>query len=218
MDRELEKICSFYQLKELEIYAELDSVLKDEAAVEQDMEEQETSPTAARPSTSRTQRSNSVFRNFAFGKRRQTTFSASLRDSDSEADEVAPLRASKSIDAAQMDHEAADQSTHRASRRRSSFFEDYQDMAFSVLYDTGITVKKSLISVYVQLRELRSFIQPQQDLGFRRSSKSTTKSSIESFENHISPTRSALRIRSRRRPWSDSAKTLRASRRYMLVS
>src|ERR1700743_2852339 len=32
-------------------------------------------------------------------------------------------------------------------------------MAFSVLYDTGITVKKNLISVYVQLCELRSFIQ-----------------------------------------------------------
>lgn len=160
LDRELEKICSFYQLKELEIYAELDSVLKEEAAVEQDIEEQETSPTAARPSTSRTQRSNSVFRNFGFGKRRQTAsnLSVSLRDSDSETDEVAPLRASKSIDAARMDHDP-EQSTHRASMRRSSFFEDYQDMAFSVLYDTGITVKKNLISVYVQLCELRSFIQ-----------------------------------------------------------
>ena len=160
LDRELEKICSFYQLKELEIYGELDSVLKDEAEVEQDIEEQETSPTAARPSTSRTQRSSSVFRDFAFGKRRQTASnpSVSLRDSDSEPDEVAPLRASKSIDASRLDHNP-EQSMQRASRRRSSFFEDYQDMAFSVLYDTGITVKKSLISVYVQLCELRSFIQ-----------------------------------------------------------
>jgi hypothetical protein len=38
-------------------------------------------------------------------------------------------------------------------------FEDYNDMAFSALYDEGVSLKKRAVSVYVSLCELRSFIQ-----------------------------------------------------------
>ena len=38
-------------------------------------------------------------------------------------------------------------------------FEDYDDMAFSALYDSSISLKKRTISLYVTICELRSFIQ-----------------------------------------------------------
>jgi phosphate transporter len=83
----------------------------------------------------------------------------SEEDSDEES-ETAPLRMAKSVDMGKADRNPDDhRSDWRSSRRRSSFFEDYNDMAFSVLYDTGITIKKSLISTYVSLCELRSFSQ-----------------------------------------------------------
>ncbi|KAF7449811.1 CitT Di- and tricarboxylate transporter [Pyrenophora tritici-repentis] len=50
--------------------------------------------------------------------------------------------------------------SHASSRRKAStVFEDYNDMAFSALYDEGVSLKKRAVSVYVLLCELRSFIQ-----------------------------------------------------------
>ena len=44
-------------------------------------------------------------------------------------------------------------------RRTSMAFDDYNDMAFSALYDEGVSLKKRTVSVYVSLCELRSFLQ-----------------------------------------------------------
>ena len=44
-------------------------------------------------------------------------------------------------------------------RRASQAYEDYGDQAMSALYDSGITLKKRTISLYVSLCELKSFIQ-----------------------------------------------------------
>jgi len=38
LDHELEKICSFYQLKELEIYGDVDTLLRDEESYEEKQE------------------------------------------------------------------------------------------------------------------------------------------------------------------------------------
>jgi phosphate transporter len=163
LDRELEKICSFYQLKELEIYGELDSVLKAEEEQQHELEEvANSSHTSARPPSPRIQRSQSAFtRGFNAPRRERANTISTMSEEDSEEEpETAPLRSSRTVDMGRPTRHQDDlHSDYRSSRRRSSFFEDYNDMAFSVLQDTGITLKKSLISIYVSLCELRSFIQ-----------------------------------------------------------
>ena len=69
LDRELEKICSFYQLKELEIYGELEHVLKEEQAAEQEfVESTETAVKQAIDPLLRAQHARRVFlRTLALG-------------------------------------------------------------------------------------------------------------------------------------------------------
>ena len=171
LDHELEKICSFYQLKELEIYGELDSVLKDEAEFEAEQHNLEDAADGhSQPPTTPTRRSGrprsgSLFKGFGFGSRRRTsTLGDSRDDDDSDEDDArVPLTKAKSVDARMaMDQSQEDfRSDFRSNRRRTASlaFDDYYDMSFSALYDSGITLKKRLVGVYVSLCELRSFIQ-----------------------------------------------------------
>ena len=169
LDNELEKVCTFYQLKELEIYGELDSVLRDQAEYEAEQHtlEDEGDVHGGPPPSRRSgrPRSGSLFRSFNFGRRRKTSTLSSMReDEDSDEDDVrAPLTQAKSADArVGMDQSQEDfRSEYRSTRRRTASlaFDDYYDMSFSALYDSGITLKKRIISVYVSLCELRSFIQ-----------------------------------------------------------
>jgi hypothetical protein len=86
-------------------------------------------------------------------------------DSDSDAGETSQLR-KKSPDGrirrqrTNTDEHMAASTEYSASRRKASVaFDDYNDMAFSALYDEGVSLKKRAVSVYVSLCELRSFIQ-----------------------------------------------------------
>jgi phosphate transporter len=175
----LEKICSFYQLKELEIYGELDSVLRDEAEyeVEQHTLEDQVDEHGPPPPSRRSgrERSGSIFRSFNFGKRRRaSTLSNSRGEDDEDSDEEdvrVPLTKAKSLDTRashEGDHDDYRSDFQSSKRKTTSIaFEDYNDMSFSVLYDSGITLKKRIISAYVSLCELRSFIQLNQT-GFRK--------------------------------------------------
>ena len=58
-------------------------------------------------------------------------------------------------------------STAGLDRRTSFAYDDYADQAFSLYYSSGISLKKNTISLYVQLCELKSFIQLNQT-GFRK--------------------------------------------------
>ncbi|ORY13627.1 hypothetical protein BCR34DRAFT_586410 [Clohesyomyces aquaticus] len=162
LDHELEKVCSFYQLKELEIFGDLDHLLKDEENYEEEQEdfeqEQERLPPGKRA------RSGSVFK--AIGRLRgaSTVSAQSDDDSDDDVNETSRLRR-KSTDGQRAwggnYHEDMHASTDFASskRRTSLAFDDYNDMAFSTLYDEGVSLKKRTVSIYVSLCELRSFIQ-----------------------------------------------------------
>ena len=111
-------------------------------------------------------RSGSVFKSFSFGRRRRaSTLSNSLREEeDSDEEDVrVPLTKAKSVDgrvSAERDQDDY-RNDLRASQKLSGSvaFDDYADMSFSALYDSGITLKKRIISAYVSLCELRSFIQ-----------------------------------------------------------
>lgn len=172
LNHELEKICSFYQVKELEIYGEVDDLLKDEEHYEEDQDvfdhEQDNQPPGVR--SAKRGRSSSVFKTIGFGKpKRTSTMSHNSSDNDEaeseeEANEASHLRRKRSRDGQMAwDHHHQDlraSNDFGSSKRRTSMaFEDYNDMAFSALYDEGVSLKKRIISAYVSICELRSFIQ-----------------------------------------------------------
>ena len=188
LDGELEKVCSFYQLKELEIYGEVDALVQDEQEYEADRERIDmdavTEDVQRRPG-----RAGSVFDKIGFKKlRRTTTNSLDAEDprideysDDEDADEDQPLNKSRSSipkykgrtsdmgngngngAASTTSRDDMGASTHLApsSRRRASVATSDQDtnMQFSMLYDSGVTLKKRTVSLYVSLCELKSFIE-----------------------------------------------------------
>jgi phosphate transporter len=180
LDSELEKISSFYQLKELEIYGEVDALLRDAEEYVADADGVEHEQTEGPPGSrgmnkSGRARQGSILQNMGFGRpRRTSTLSASMgevdeeADSDDEGDETTALNGStikrrgKGHDS-HSKHSIDDMRSSRElpshKRRTSQAFEDYSDQAFAVLYDSGITLKKRTIGLYVSLCELKSFIQ-----------------------------------------------------------
>lgn len=181
LDSELEKICTFYEVKELEIYGEVSDLLKDEEEFEAEQEGLELEQTDGPPGSRGMNkggraRQGSIFRNFGVGRPRRTSMlSASIDeedeqgDSDDDADERAALNKGravkerkKTVDGnAEQDWDDLRSSRElpQPRRRASQAFDDYSDHAFSALYDSGITLKKRTISLYVSLCELKSFIQ-----------------------------------------------------------
>ena len=202
LDTELEKICSFYQLKELEVYGEVDSLLRDEASYEAEAENLDPDQFDGQPEGgySRTgrPRHGSMFQSLHFSglssrRRRTSTLSASLdeaeedRDSDEDGDEMAPLAKSGSIkerrktfdfNAANAERSVDDLRSSRewptSKRRTSQAFEDGHDQSFAALVASGMTLKKRTISLYVSLCELKSFIQLNKT-GFSKASKKYDK-------------------------------------------
>ncbi|KAI9869503.1 MAG: low-affinity phosphate transporter [Trichoglossum hirsutum] len=176
LDAELEKVCSFYQLKELEIYGEVSSLLKDKESYEDETEgmESDRSPSSVGGrglgSRAGNQRQGSIFRNFGFGRQRRTsTLSVSIDKGDEsdeeDASENAALWRAKGRrrtwdpDVQQSADDMRSSGEFSRSRRRASqAFDDYVDQSFA-LYDSGVTLKKRIISIYVSLCELKSFIQ-----------------------------------------------------------
>ncbi|RDW82378.1 hypothetical protein BP6252_03490 [Coleophoma cylindrospora] len=180
LDVELEKISSFYQLKELEIYGEVSEFLRDQDSYEADNFEQ-VEGEDARPGTgsrSSDRRQGSSFRNFRPKLRRTSTISRSGEDgpddSDDEDDETtafvgkrppnakrtksAPYNSSM-VDSGVLDDMRASTEFSKSIRRNSQAYDDYAEQAFNAFYSSGITLKKRAISLYVQLCELKSFIQ-----------------------------------------------------------
>ncbi|KAF4624548.1 hypothetical protein G7Y89_g13622 [Cudoniella acicularis] len=180
LDVELEKISSFYQLKELEIYGEVSDFLRDEETYEAESHEQ--LEENGRPNTSGRAsdklRQGSIFRSFTNRPRRASTMSLSIdegiEDSDDDDNEntalqkprpstgqrskSTPYDANVGKSGAGEDMRASTEFT-KSIRRNSQNYEDYAEQAFSSLYSSGITLKKRAISLYVQLCELKSFIQ-----------------------------------------------------------
>ena len=180
LDVELEKISSFYQLKELEIYGEVSELLKEEENYEREAHDhQDGGGENGRPNTGRTsERRGSIFRNFMTRPRKTSTVSRSIEegieDSDDEDDEQAPLtkkrpatgqRSKSTPYDANTGHDGATEDMRASTefskslRRNSQIYDDYAEQAFSALYSSGITLKKRAISLYVQLCELKSFVQ-----------------------------------------------------------
>lgn len=181
----MEKVTSFYQLKELEIYGDVSDFLKDEEAFDEEardtvdenggLDSSEYGPSRPRP--------GSMFRSFGGRPRRLSTLSRSadggIEDSDDEDDESAVLNRQKHTGAKRTkstpyDHNIGNAEDLRASvtdlrtsteftksvrRGSQAGYDDYAEQAFNSMYSSGITLKKRAISLYVQLCELKSFVQ-----------------------------------------------------------
>lgn len=182
LDHDLDKICSFYQVKELEIYGEVGDLQKDEQTYEAEahgLDLENLEPQGGGDKTGRPRR-NSMFGKFGFGNRprRTSTMSVNSRtideadeDGDSSADETvamnksrngAPMDRPKTYDAGaghSVDDLRGSREFQSKQRRPSQVFDDYSDQAFSTLFANGMTLKKRTISLYVSLCELKSFIQ-----------------------------------------------------------
>jgi len=177
LNEELEKICSFYQVKELEVFGEVDALLKDEEEFEAEHEAGEANgePGARRQSAWAKARQQSLFRSFNFNKKRRGSNISSREaaipeedDSDEDANENSALQRTRSATDGQSsskgrDHNGDTGDNHRGSnelrRRPSTAFNDFGDDALQALYDEGITLKKRTVNLYVTVCELRSFIQ-----------------------------------------------------------
>lgn len=181
---ELEKISSFYQLKELEIYGEVSELLRDEESYEAEGLDHLDGTENGRPATSSRvsdrPRQGSIFRGSFVKARRASTISQSIdegvEDSDDDEDDdentalqkpsrpagqrskSTPYDANVGRSGAAEDMKASTELS-KSIRRNSQNYDDYAEHAFSSLLSSGITLKKRAISLYVQLCELKSFIQ-----------------------------------------------------------
>lgn len=174
LDQELEKICSFYQLKELEIYGEVEALINDEHSYEAETEGQDFDQLDGVTDKSGRPRRGSLFGKISSRQRRTSTMSASTigeRDeegnSDDDADERAAMNGSHMGQRKTFDTNASHApDDHRSSRvlpmprrRMSQAQDDYSDNAVEGLLASGMTLKKRTISLYVSLCELKSFVQ-----------------------------------------------------------
>lgn len=177
LDQDLDKISSFYQPKEIEIYEEVSELIKDEENYEHDTEDVDVDHLNGEAGDRGGKlRKGSLFGKFGFGGRQRRTSNMSTstieeedNDSDDDADERTGMnmsgmsrdrRKTNDTNAAHaQDDLRSSTELPAAKRRQSQVFDDYSDQAFGSLVATGMTLKKRTISLYVSLCELKSFIQ-----------------------------------------------------------
>ena len=162
LDRELERITSFYELKEPEIFAEVDELLRDDEDFKTNHENWEEAVDGHQG-----KRRMSIF-----GERRKSLFQDRTRkrglsvrsrptdeDDSEEDDEISPIfQRVNTADGARSEPTASDENA-TAGRKPSGIPEEFSDQALSIAFNAGATLKKRMISLYVSLNELKSFIQ-----------------------------------------------------------
>ncbi|KAK4040461.1 SPX domain-containing protein [Parachaetomium inaequale] len=169
LDVELEKITSFYVLKEKELYDEVDLLLKDAEEFEEETGvTDDFRPSAALERTHSDRPRSERFRSHST-RSQQSTEDGMEEDSDEDGDEETGLttkrrrsgsfggrRGMRNSMMASTDMTASTEFT-RSMRRQSMNYDDYAEQA--VLFSSGIVLKKRMINIYVQLCELKSYIQ-----------------------------------------------------------
>lgn len=178
LDVELSKIAGFYQLKELEIFHEVDELLPDAEEYDNDTNGRHPDlaaldgapPEGARPG----QKMRNSFAGIVKSRRRSSVARSfgtdGVEDSDEEdAEESQPLAKGLRRSRTEPDGVGAsgDMTNSSDNLRRNSTAFDYDDQEFSALFSSGISLKKRTIQVYVSLCELKSYIQLNQT-GFRK--------------------------------------------------
>ncbi|KAJ0297191.1 hypothetical protein COL516b_010932 [Colletotrichum fioriniae] len=170
---ELEKICSFYVSKEGELLDEVNQLLGDVGNHSSEDDENDGEPRRSFGSASRPGLSVN-------GRRTSVSIDGNMEDSDDdeEDDETTGLTKSRSSlgggrrkTAPNLGHSVTDMTASteltlgRSLRRYSTANDEMPDQTF--LYSSGIMLKKRIISLYVSLCELKSYVQLNRT-GFRK--------------------------------------------------
>ncbi|KAL2376733.1 hypothetical protein RJZ90_007293 [Blastomyces dermatitidis] len=236
LDGELEKICSFFQPTETELYEEVESVVRDEEAYIQEtkgLDMDSVGNTVVRTRTlsfNARRRLEGPLRNLGFGGGGRDAQGRDVRASMA-SEIAADEEAANNPDANTDDDMDMDESRGQDGRRRSSW-KDYHkhaasepldrivsdmsesriqgggfdpdhdstvDPSYSALYNAGVSLKKRIISSYVSLCDLKSFIQLNRtgfakalkkydkilDRSLRRQYMNTTVSTAYPFTNPV---------------------------------
>lgn len=213
LDIELERITSFYQLKEAEIYGEVDKLVKEQESSElaidgQELENHDGTLEERGAGKSGRNRSGAVLRTLGLGRRRRaSTISASITEADEEADsddegdesmvfnnERFGKRKSKTWNSdlgQSVDDLRSSRELPARKRRSSQTADDHSDQASTALYGFTSTLKKRIINLYVSLCELKSFIQLNKT-GFSKALKKYDKILNRNLRNsylksHVAP-------------------------------
>ncbi|KAL1850681.1 low-affinity phosphate transporter [Diaporthe australafricana] len=178
LDVELEKISSFYQLKERELNDDVNALLRDIGDFESEEDEEDNGRPVTRSTggPSRQMDRTRQGRRGSAPSQHSTEDGVEDSDEDEDGDETTALTAPtsrkrrvsliggrrKSLAGPATDMTASTELTR--SRRLSLGYDDYEQ---AVVYSGGIMLKKRIISLYVQLCELKSFVQLNKT-GFRK--------------------------------------------------
>ncbi|CDM26491.1 hypothetical protein DTO013E5_4779 [Penicillium roqueforti] len=170
LDVEMDKICSFYQKKEAEIFELADELIKDAGVYLSETDGVNMDPVSETIIKASSRRGNNVS---APRRRSSAVSNDSMADDEGEGgdsdDDRSPAavshrpRVSQSIDgeSGTEDHygDLVDSSYFGPATSREPHESYLNDEDFRALYNTGISLKKRLIECYVSLCELRSFIE-----------------------------------------------------------
>ncbi|KAH8428021.1 putative plasma membrane phosphate transporter Pho87 [Aspergillus melleus] len=189
LDLELEKICSFYADKEVEILNEVEGVARDAEEYVSETDGVSLDPMSENMTKTRTMssgsrpRGESTFRDYSLSNgRRRSVISESMveeedDDDDADSDDDRPL----SHRERPVSHGATSTNLgdSRADMRHSSFLRDARDLEYDGhpntrpgaqvenfrdpkvldLYNSGLSLKKRIVDAYVSLCGLKSYIQ-----------------------------------------------------------
>lgn len=171
LDAEMDKICSFFQKKEAEIFELADETIKDADVYLAETDGVNMDPVSETIIKATSRRGNG---NVAGARRRSSAVSNdSMADDEEEGgdsdDDRSPtilpqrrrlLQSTDGESAADDQHgDLADSSYFGRTTSREPHESHFNDDDFAALYNTGISLKRRLIECYVSLCELRSFIE-----------------------------------------------------------
>ncbi|KAI3317578.1 SPX-domain-containing protein [Xylariaceae sp. AK1471] len=173
LDVELEKISSFFGVKEKELYDEVDELLRDIGSFDEDGQDGQNDaqrPTLQQPSAEQVRRMRRLQSSRSALSTRSTE--DGMEDSDDDHEETTTLhkRRRSSVSSgfgrrrtihnirAPTDMTASTELT-KSMRRYSVGFDDDDYAETAQLFSDGILLKKRIVSLYVQLCELKSYVQ-----------------------------------------------------------
>ncbi|KAF7597071.1 low-affinity phosphate transporter [Aspergillus hancockii] len=178
LDAELEKICSFYQDKELEILKEVEEVVRDADEYTSEADRVNVDPMSEHMTKTRTmssgsrRRSGAGYQDFQLNQtRRRSSVSDSIADDDDEADsdDERPLtqhgrrqsHESTNPDDGRTDYmgESGYLGDSRLWRSSRAQVEHFGDPKILDLYNSGLSLKKRAVDAYVSICGLKSYIQ-----------------------------------------------------------
>lgn len=189
LDSELHKISEFYQLKELELFGEVDELKKDQGDYDEARENELGASTdfdfggPSRRKSIFASASSNTSKSIPPSKRRPSQLvpvDNNASDSDNSDDEpISP----DSIKKRPRRKSRADSEADTGKARRSSIaYAEFNEGDLTQLFDQRITLKRRTISLYVSLVELKSFIQLNKT-GFTKALKKYDKIMNRSLRN-----------------------------------